>query len=107
MTSKVEGGCGAFEPLALSPHRDSSTKLYKTAAMSHSRPKPMSAVMTRRMSVGPGSGKPRRAYSAYTVQNEPGRAARYDQPRSGREWWRSFLRVRAITWLWLINCVCF
>ena len=55
----------------------------------------MSAVMTRRVSSArPGTGRPRRPYSAYTNrQEEQGTTSQYDQPNSNREWWRYYLRV--------------
>lgn len=58
------------------------------------RPKAMSAVMTRRVSSArPGTGRPRRPYSAYTNrQEEQSATSQYDRPNSNREWWRYYLR---------------
>ena len=59
----------------------------------------MSAVMTRRISSArPGTGRPRRPYSAYTNrQEEESASTQYDQPNTNREWWRYYLRVSSLS----------
>ena len=70
----------------------------------------MSAVTIRSISSArPGSGRPRRPYSAYTRRDEEqGAIIQYDQPNSNREWWRYYLRVsevviKAVAYNWFVG----